>query len=495
MAESSRRYNLRDTRKKPQGVLLKRWEVEYSKLINNENRRIPLETVKTAIRSAFEDGMFEQWRITLKCQLTGQRIKVPARYADCTHIECFDLEAFLRMKTQKNLLVCPICQKEVEKPLANLRIDKYIETVLSTLPPNFAVQEVSEDDEYITLSDGEDESLEEIAIVDMKPISLMPLNMDIKPKITSSLEPEQIHSGEGQEIQDQHDAGTQKTTRANENDQDCCTSSATIIQYDVKIEPEDVDTSEAEILGTVKMRKRKAASTSGVHTSHRSEGNAQENVKEKGESSELAELEHIKKKPHDAIEPAIETRLQSSSKKSAANLIQRKRTLPINDRHSQTELSPKRSNPKKTNGTEKLHKCDHCSYASARKDTVDSHMRTHTGEKPFKCDHCSYSCAYKSSLNNHVRTHTGEKPYKCDVCPYASAQSGALREHMRSHTGEKPFKCNLCSYASAKSSNLNEHMRTHTGEKPYKCSECRYAGTSSSNLYQHIRRHHSKETE
>ncbi|KAI1699352.1 MIZ/SP-RING zinc finger domain-containing protein [Ditylenchus destructor] len=191
----------------PQGMLLKRWQMEYSKLISNQNRRIPLETVKTAIRSASEDGMFEQWRITLKCPLYGQRIKVPARYADCVHIECFDLEAFLRMKTQKNLLVCPICQKEVKKPLTNLRIDTYIETVLSTLPhamqvellsdgsftevfeefvvvpnvindegpfvqdehaPSFDVkQEVLEDaDEFITLSNSEDGSLEEIAIDD-----------------------------------------------------------------------------------------------------------------------------------------------------------------------------------------------------------------------------------------------------------------------------------------------------------------------------------------
>ncbi|KAI1700001.1 zinc-finger double domain-containing protein [Ditylenchus destructor] len=126
---------------------------------------------------------------------------------------------------------------------------------------------------------------------------------------------------------------------------------------------------------------------------------------------------------HDAIEPAIQTRLRSSSNKSAANLIQRKRTLPMNDRHSRTKLSSKRSNPKKTNGTEKLHKCDHCSYASAKKGHVVRHMRTHTGEKPFKCDHCSFACSQKSNLNIHVRTHTGEKPYKCDVCPYACADS------------------------------------------------------------------------
>ncbi|KAI1693166.1 hypothetical protein DdX_20821 [Ditylenchus destructor] len=78
-----------------------------------------------------------------------------------------------------------------------------------------------------------------------QPISLMPLNMDIKPKITSSSELEQIHSGEDQERQ------------------------------------------------------------------------------------------------HNDIEPAIETRLPSSSNKSAANLIQRKRTLPMNDRQSRTKISSK----------------------------------------------------------------------------------------------------------------------------------------------------------
>ncbi|KAI1695244.1 c2H2-type zinc-finger domain-containing protein [Ditylenchus destructor] len=131
---------------------------------------------------------------------------------------------------------------------------------------------------------------------------------------------------------------------------------------------------------------------------------------------------------HDAIEPAIETRQPSSSNKSAANLIQRKRTLPMNDRHSRTELSSKRLNPKK-----KLHKCDQCSYASAKKDNVVLHMRTHTGEKPFKCDRCSFACAHKSHLNSHVRTHTGEKPYKCSECAFAGSSSSHLCQHIRRH--------------------------------------------------------------
>ncbi|KAI1694025.1 zinc-finger double domain-containing protein [Ditylenchus destructor] len=69
-----------------------------------------------------------------------------------------------------------------------------------------------DDDEHITLSDGEDESTEEI--VEMKPISLMPLNMDMKPEIASSSEPEQIHFGEDQKIQDQRDSTTHKTSQS-----------------------------------------------------------------------------------------------------------------------------------------------------------------------------------------------------------------------------------------------------------------------------------------
>ncbi|KAI1694252.1 c2H2-type zinc-finger domain-containing protein [Ditylenchus destructor] len=192
---------------------------------------------------------------------------------------------------------------------------------------------------------------------------------------------------------------------------------------------------------------------------------------------------------HDAIEPANQMRLRSSSNNSAANLIQRKRTLPMNDHHSRTKLSVKRLNPKQTNGTEMLYKCDHCSYASARKDHLIRHMRTHTGEKPFKCDQCSYASAQKANLICHMRTHTGEKPFKCDHCSYASAQKDNLIRHMRTHTGEKPFKCGHCTFACSQKSHLDNHVRTHTGEKPYKCDQCSYASAQKGNLICHMRTH------
>ncbi|KAI1695758.1 hypothetical protein DdX_19401 [Ditylenchus destructor] len=300
MAEPSRRYNLIDRRKKPQGVVLKRWEVEYSKLINNENRRVPLETVKSAIRSAFEDDLFEQWRITLKCQARLKRAfelyieTVLSTLPDAMQVELLRDGSFTEVHEE---FVVPNVIND-EEPFVQE----------SNTPSSDVKQEnLEDDDEYITLSDGEDESIDEIAIVDMKPISLMPLNMDIKPKITSSSEPEQIHSGEDQEIQDQHNADKQNANisrktqnfngdendeiETNKNDQNCSTvksepegvntSAAEILDQNYSVtntqanaDPEDVNTSEVEYLGTTKiqkkrkMNKRKASSKSAENTSH-----------------------------------------------------------------------------------------------------------------------------------------------------------------------------------------------------------------------------------
>ncbi|KAI1727486.1 zinc-finger double domain-containing protein [Ditylenchus destructor] len=218
---------------------------------------------------------------------------------------------------------------------------------------------------------------------------------------------------------------------------------------------------------------------------------------------------------HNSVETTIRAAAQNSSNDSVAKLIQRKRSVPINDCNKQMQTTSKRSNgkPKKTNSTEmpykcdrcsfasahksthtgeKPYKCEQCSYVSANKGTLEIHMRIHTGEKPFKCNHCSYASVQKSMLDRHTRTHTGEKPFKCNQCSYACAHKSALRIHTRTHTGEKPFKCNQCSYACTTGSDLTIHMRNHSGEKPYKCSECPFAGVSASSLLKHVRSRHSK---
>ncbi|XP_050697786.1 zinc finger protein 358-like isoform X10 [Eriocheir sinensis] len=110
-------------------------------------------------------------------------------------------------------------------------------------------------------------------------------------------------------------------------------------------------------------------------------------------------------------------------------------------------------------GAEKPYACNLCSYATYRRDHLNTHLRTHTGERPYACPHCPYRAAQRVHLNSHVRTHTGEKPYSCTHCPYRASQRAHLLFHLRTHTGEKPYQCRLCPYASAQNSHLKHHVR------------------------------------
>ena len=58
-----------------------------------------------------EDAI-EQTAITvsLKCPITQQAIRLPARGRDCKHIQCFDLENFLIMNSRKASWSCPVCK-------------------------------------------------------------------------------------------------------------------------------------------------------------------------------------------------------------------------------------------------------------------------------------------------------------------------------------------------------------------------------------------------
>ncbi|KAI1694106.1 hypothetical protein DdX_20294 [Ditylenchus destructor] len=85
-----------------------------------------------------------------------------------------------------------------------------------------------------------------------------------------------------------------RTVKAEVQVQNCSSTSASSTQSNVKTEPEDVDASEVEVLGTVEIRKRKAPSKSAEHISQRSEGNAQQNVNLEGEISNLRHSKQAK---------------------------------------------------------------------------------------------------------------------------------------------------------------------------------------------------------
>ncbi|BBN14066.1 hypothetical protein MPTK1_6g08590 [Marchantia polymorpha subsp. ruderalis] len=73
----------------------------------------------------------ESVSVTLRCPMSGGRIKVAGRFKPCTHMGCFDLNTFVEMNQRARKWQCPICLKNYS--LENLVIDPYFNRVTSAL--------------------------------------------------------------------------------------------------------------------------------------------------------------------------------------------------------------------------------------------------------------------------------------------------------------------------------------------------------------------------
>ncbi|KAL8577628.1 hypothetical protein ACOMHN_020237 [Nucella lapillus] len=76
-----------------------------------------------------EDGVEQTAiKVPLKCPITCSRISLPARGHDCKHIQCFDLDSYLKLNCERGTWRCPVCNKTAL--LEGLEIDQYYWAIL-----------------------------------------------------------------------------------------------------------------------------------------------------------------------------------------------------------------------------------------------------------------------------------------------------------------------------------------------------------------------------
>ncbi|TMS39344.1 hypothetical protein L596_005884 [Steinernema carpocapsae] len=86
-------------------------------------------------------------RVSLLCPITLKRIKRAVKGQACRHLQCFDLQSFLKINDKRPSLKCPICARDV--PVKEVVFDRFFAQILSsTKSLNVRDVEIAEDGSY-----------------------------------------------------------------------------------------------------------------------------------------------------------------------------------------------------------------------------------------------------------------------------------------------------------------------------------------------------------
>ena len=184
-----------------------------------------------------------------------------------------------------------------------------------------------------------------------------------------------------------------------------------------------------------------------------------------------------------------------------------------------TSLKKLQSHMKRVHPNKPSYKCAQCNQLLASMNSLEIHMRSHTGYRPFSCEECEKSFASFHFLTQHMEFHRKSKDYQCDICLKRYQNSNSLSQHkvdnhsnvkfqcgsclklfsakryLKEHEKKKHsnfgsrFGCEFCGKALSGKNELKIHSRIHTGEKPFHCEECNKYFRAKSTFTIHMKSH------
>ena len=212
---------------------------------------------------------------------------------------------------------------------------------------------------------------------------------------------------------------------------------------------------------------------------------------------------------------------------------ERSLTKPRKEEGKELILNIKEREIKKTQISDKFHKCKHCFKSFSRKGGRKAHSLTCsvTGEAAHRCEKCGKYFSQEYSLKRHVENSCNEILKKCKSCEkvfrlnesfvqpenlnkcfecHKNAENsmniknrpftcktfnksykvrGHLSHHLLSHSDVKPHQCELFDKSFKLSHQLKNHLTTYSNEKPYTCEECGNNFSQKVHLRNHLMTH------
>lgn len=97
-----------------------------------------------------------------------------------------------------------------------------------------------------------------------------------------------------------------------------------------------------------------------------------------------------------------------------------------------------------------------CGLRFAAKETLNRHVKTHTGNKAYKCDQCGVSFIQRIQLKNHMFHHNGQDGHDCPHCEEKFDTKASMIRHLSSQH-DLAFKCSICDSPFARQEDLQSH--------------------------------------